>query len=288
MVRYQLIEFIQKAIDKIITTYTETINNVAVYVFDGYTCKIHGDINYQFLEPEPKQIEASIIFGSITKNNDLEDKYNQKFTINIASEINGGKMAMKLFNIFFQQYTRTYFPNTNINVSFGDYKGKMFYTSPVYMGKYQNMKSNFIQYMVVNSEVEFAKYVVLGATYSLSLSNGSYFVVKPRQPYALREAMGGIDTKPLMPSYSFFSKSSNQTTINLVLLYETTGATNHDTLFNSLLTECYEPSSTKYKFKCVVGSLTFEMTNMICVRGQHIYDEATGENVLSLQFKVAT
>ncbi len=285
MVRNELIDFIQEAIDDIIETYEE--DNVKI--FTGYTCNITGDINYEFLEPKDKEIEASVFIGSATKNNDLENKYNQKFTINIVSEINGGTVAMKLFNIFFTKYTRTYLPNANIDVSFGDFKGKLFLTSPVYMGKYENMQSNYIQYMVVNGDIEYAKDVVLGCKYQLSIDSTNYISVYPRQPYCLKEAVGGMDKNYSDPSQMIFTKSSNQLTINIVLIFELEGGqteTAHDTLFKKLLDECYGASSQTYTFKTECGGITKTFTNLICVRGQHIYDEASGENVLSLQFKV--
>ena len=283
MVRDDLIKFIQAGINQIITSNPT--------LFSGYTCNISGDINYEFLEPSENVIEASVFVGSATKNNDLEDKYNQKFTINIVSEANGGDVALKLFNLYFQTYTRTYFPNSSFPlITFDGFNGKMFLTSPVYMGKYQNAQSNFVQYMVMNGDLEFVKNVVLGATYTLTLGSGTLheIPIKPRQPYCLKEAMGGIDTKPLSPALSLFTKSSNQLTINLVLIYEINGETYHDALFNTLLNECYASSTQNYTFKCVCGSETKTISNLICVRGQHIYDEATGENVLSLQFKQTT
>ena len=286
MVRNELIDFIQEAIDDIIETYEE--NNVKI--FTGYTCKISGDINYNFLEPQPKQIEASVFIGSATRQNDLENKYNQKFTINIVSEINGGDVALKLFNIFFTTYTRTYLPNANISVDFGDFQGKLYLTSPVYMGKYENIQSNFINYMVMNGDIEYAKDVVLGASYSLSIDGINYIGITPRQPYCLKEAVGGTDIQIVNTGTPMlFSKSSDQMTINIVLIYELDGDTNdttHDTLFNKLFDECYGASNQKYTFKCVCGGNTKTISNLICVRGQHLFDEATGENVLSLQFKV--
>lgn len=281
MVRDDLIKFIQAGINQIITSNST--------LFSGYTCNISGDINYEFLEPSEKVIEASVFVGSATKNNDIEDKYNQKFTINIVSEANGGDVALKLFNLFFQQYTRTYFPNSSFPlITFDGYNGKMFLTSPVYMGKYQNAQSNFVQYMVMNGDLEFVKKVVLGATYYLSANGGSAITIKPRQPYVLKEAIGGIDTNKLSPNISKFSKSSNQRTINLILLYEldgTTPETAHDTLFKKLLNECYSASNDIYELICSVAGTPLTISNLICVRGQHIYDEATGENVISLQFK---
>ena len=289
MVRNELLEFIQTAIDDIIANYEE--DNVKI--FSGYTCNISGDINFEFLEPQDKVIEASIFMGSATKNNDLENKYNQKFTINIVSEINGGDMAMKLFNVFFTKYTRTYLPNPNINVSFGDFTVKLFLTSPVYMGKYENVQSNFVQYMVVNGDIEFAKGVVLGATYKLSCDSGTnYIEIKPRLPYILREAIGGTDTQVLNSSVdTLFTKSSDQLTINIVLVFELDGGlteTAHDTLFKKLYDECFGGTSNTYIFQDITGGITKTISNLICIRGQKQFDEATGENVLSLQFKVSS
>lgn len=291
MVSYDLRTYIQQKIDYIIANYEETINGTVTKIFAGYTCKISGDINYEFLSPSDKQIEASLFIGSATKNNDLENKYNQKFTINIASEINGGKMAMKLFTLLFEGYTRKY-------IDLGDYKAKIFLTSPVFMGKYENINSNYINYMVMNGDIEYVKDVVLGCKYSISLNGTNYTEVLPRTPYVLKEAMGGVDIQVLNATQNgntagtIFSKSSDVMTINLVVIYELNGDTNdttHDTIFNSLLNECYGASNQKYYFKTEIGGTggtTKTISNLICVRGQHIYDEATGENVLSLQFKV--
>lgn len=290
MVRNELIDFIQEAIDDIIENYEEVVDGQLTKIFTGYTCNISGDINYEFLEPQDKVIEASVFIGSATKNNDLENKYNQKFTINIVSEINGGTIAMKLFNIFFTQYTRTYLPNQNINVSFGDFKGKLFLTSPVYMGKYENMQSNYIQYMVVNGDIEYAKDVVLGCKYQLSLDGTNYIPVFPRQPYVLNEAVGGNDINVVNNGTPMvFSQQSNVLTINLVLIFELDGATpetNHDALFKKLLDECYGRTGQKYTFKIEVGGITKTLSNLVSVRGQHVYDETSGENVISIQLKV--
>ena len=281
MVNEELVSLIQTTANTIIETYTETIDNEVVYVFNGYTCVIHNEINFEFQEATPFLIEASLLFGSAQKNNDLEDKYSQNFVINIQSEINGGELAKKLFNLIFKELTRTY-------QTLGTYSCKLFLTSPIITNPFSTIESDFRCLLTMNASIEMAEKVVLGATYSLALGSGTDIEVKPRQPYCLKEAMGGIDTKPLNPNLSLFTKSSNQLSINLVLIYELDGGettTAHDSLFTKLLDECYSYSGQKYTFKCVVGGSTKTISNLICVRAQHIYDETTGENVISLQFK---
>ena len=99
MVSNELVSLIQTTVDSIIANYTETIDNVSVKPFKDYTCEIHNEIDYQFQEARPLFIEANLLFGSATKNNDLEDKYSQNFAINIQSEINGGMVAKKKYSI---------------------------------------------------------------------------------------------------------------------------------------------------------------------------------------------
>ena len=54
---------------------------------------------------------------------------------------------------------------------------------------------------------------------------------------------------------------------------------------SAILAKMVPRGSVAYTFKCVVGGSTKTISNLICVRAQHTYDETTGENVISLQFK---
>ena len=282
MVSNELVSLIQTTANTIKANYTETIGGVAVKIFKDYTIVIHNEIDYQFMEAQDKLIEANLLFGSATKNNDIEDKYSQNFVINIQSEINGGSIAKKLFNLIFESLTRTY-------QILGSYKCKLFLTSPIITNPFGSIESDYRCLMTMNGTLEISKKIVLGATYSLALASGTDITIKPRTPYALKEATGGMDKNYTDPSSMTFTKSSNQETINIVLVYEldgTTPTTAHDTLFTTLYNECYGASSQKYTFKSVVGDTTKTISNLICVRAQHMYDEGTGENVLSLQFKV--
>ena len=282
MVSNELVSLIQTTANTIKANYTETIGGVAVKIFKDYTIAIHNEIDYEFMEAQDKLIEANLLFGSATKNNDIEDKYSQNFVINIQSEINGGSIAKKLFNLIFESLTRTY-------QILGSYKCKLFLTSPIITNPFSSIESDYRCLMTMNGTLEISKKIVLGATYSLALASGTDITIKPRTPYALKEATGGMDKNYTDPSSMTFTKSSNQETINIVLVYEldgTTPITAHDTLFTTLFNECYGASSQKYTFKSVVGDTTKTISNLICVRAQHIYDEGTGENVLSLQFKV--
>lgn len=282
MVSNELVSLIQTTANTIKANYTETIGGQAVKIFKDYTITIHNEIDYEFMEAQDKLIEANLLFGSATKNNDIEDKYSQNFVINIQSEINGGSIAKKLFNLIFESLTRTY-------QTLGSYKCKLFLTSPIITNPFSSIESDYRCLMTMNGTLEISKKIVLGATYSLALSGGTDITIKPRTPYALKEAVGGMDKNYSDSSSMTFTKSSNQETINIVLVYEldgTTPITAHDTLFTTLFSECYGASSQKYTFKSVVGDTTKTISNLICVRAQHIYDEATGENVLSLQFKV--
>ena len=281
MVSKELETLIQTKANYIISHYTETINGTSVKIFKDYTCIIHSEVDYQFQEATPMLIEANLLYGSSAKQNDIEDKYNQSFVINIQSEINGYEMAKKLFALIFEDLTRTY-------QTLGNFKCKLFLTSPVITNPFNAIESDYRVLMTMNGSLEMTKKVVLGATYSLSANGGSAITIKPRQPYVLKEAIGGMDTNKLSPNISKFSKSSNQRTINLILLYEldgTTPETQHDNLFKKLLNECYSASNDVYELICSVAGTPLTISNLICVRGQHIYDEATGENVISLQFK---
>lgn len=280
MVNNQIVALLQEVVDSLINTNGANYNSK----YNGYTCIIHDEIDYQFKKGTPNLIEANVLFGSATKNNDLEDKYNMNFVVNIQSEVNGGEIAKSLFDDVFKLLARTYH-------TLGQYNSKVFITSPVLMQSFVEIEDSFCNLYTMNGSVEFSEKIVLGATYTLALGTGTDITIKPRQPYALKEAMGGIDTKPLNPALSLFTKSSNQLTTNLVVIYELDGTnpqTAHDSLFKQLLNECYGASNQKYTFKCVCGGETKTINNLICIRGQHLYDEATGENVLSLQFKQAT
>lgn len=282
MVSNELVSLIQTTANTIKANYTETIGGESVKIFKDYTIIIHNEIDYEFMEAQDKLIEANLLFGSATKNNDIEDKYSQNFVINIQSEINGGSIAKKLFNLIFESLTRTY-------QILGSYKCKLFLTSPIITNPFSSIESDYRCLMTMNGTLEISKKIVLGATYSLALASGTDITIKPRTPYALKEAVGGMDKNYTDATNMTFTKSSNQETINIVLVYEldgTTPITAHDTLFTTLFSECYGASSQKYTFKSVVGDTTKTISNLICVRAQHIYDEGTGENVLSLQFKV--
>ena len=281
MVNKQIVELLQN------TANSFTNSNGANYnsKYNGYTCIIHDEIDYQFRKATPKLIEANVLFGSATKNNDLEDKYNMNFVVNIQSEINGGEIAKSLFEDIFKVLTRTY-------QTLGTYNSKLFLTSPVLMQPYFEIEDSFCCLYTMNGSVEFSENVVLGCTYQLSIDGVNYTTIKPRQPYELRECIGAID--PIISgNESTFTYSSNSRTFNLILLYEqssgnTTADTTKNTLFNDLLDDCENPSNRTYNLKVVVGTKTYTHELLIMVRGQHIFDEATGENVLSLQFKKKT
>ena len=286
MVNSEIVKLIQDTIDDLQDS-TSLIYNSK---YDGYEVIIHDEVDFQFKENTPKLIEASLQFGSAQKNNDLEDKYTMSFVVNIFSEVNGYDIAKSLFNDVFKLLTRTY-------QTLGTYNSKIFFTSPVIMNPYAELGDNFVCLMTMNGSVEFSERVVLGSKYELSLNGVDFIEVKPRQPYILKEAMGGNDLNYSNPSEVKFTKSGNVLTINMVVLYEkiikntlTTAETNFNTLFNQLLNECYGASSQSYTLKDSTGTGTSAVvktiTGLTCVRAQKIYDETTGENVLSLQFKV--
>ena len=102
MVNDAIVNLIQNTANSIITNYEEVVGTKYFY---GYTCVIHNELDYQFMSAQEKVIDANIIFGSATKNNDLEDKYNLSFVINIQSEPNGYEMGKKLFDLIFKTLT---------------------------------------------------------------------------------------------------------------------------------------------------------------------------------------
>lgn len=280
MVNDAIVNLIQDTVDDIIENYE--IDNVKI--FNGYSCVIHNELDYQFMSAQENVIDANIIFGSATKNNDLEDKYNLSFVINIQSEINGYEIGKKLFDILFKTLTRQI-------VSLDDYTGKIFLSSPTITNPFSAIESDYAVLLSMNGSVEFSESVIYGCKYELSLDGVNFIEVKPRTPYTLKEAVGGMDKNVADPSNMQFTKSSNQLTINIVLIYELNGQLAHDTLFNKLMQECKEGLNQTYTFKESIGnvlnpSYISTIEGLLCVRGQHLYDEATGENVMSLQFKV--
>ena len=280
MVNNELVSLIQTTVNTILAD----SNNASL--FGGFTCNIHNEIDYNFLTSDPKVIEANILCGSAVKNNDLADKYNMNFVINIQSEANGGMVAKALFDMVFVALSRTY-------QTLGDYKSKIFFTSPVIMKVFNEIENNFNTLLTMNGSVEFSKNVVLGAKYELSLDGTNYVEITPRQPYCVKEATGGTDINWNDKTQVVFSKSGNSITINFILLYQqinkttlTTEETRFNALFNKLLDECYGNQNQTYSYKETTGTAVKTITNLICVRGQKIYDETNGENVLSIQLKV--
>ena len=280
MVNSQIVKLIQDTAD----SFTKSTGVNYKVKYKDYTCIIHDEVDYQFKADTPNLIEANVLFGSATRQNDLANRYSMSFVVNIQSEPNGWEIAKDLFDDIFQLLTRTY-------QQLGTYKSKIFFTSPVIMNPYAEIGDNFVCLMTMNGSVDFSENVVLGAKYELSLDGTNYVEIKPRQPYILKEATGGNDNNYTSPSMMVFTKQSNVLTINLVLIFEqktgsTTDITRFNNLMNTLYNECYGASSQSYSFKTTTNNVAKTITNLICVRGQHIYDEASGENVLSLQFKV--
>ena len=281
MVNSYIVKLIQDTADSFINTNGTNYNSK----YKDYTCIIHDEIDYQFKANEPFLIEANMLFGGATKNNDLENKYSMNFVINIQSEINGYQIAKDLFDDIFKVLTRQI-------KTLGTYSGKIFLTSPVLMNSYQDLGDNFVNLFTMNGSVEFSENLVMGCKYSLSIDGTNFIDIKPRQPYALKEATGGMDKNNSNVGMMTFTKESNQLTFNIVVLYENkSGSTqdiiNYNAVMNKLYDECFGASSQSYTLKIQAGITTEKsFSNLLCVRGQHIYDEATGENVLSLQFKV--
>lgn len=285
MVNNEIVSLIQTKIDLILADLQNSESDNYDADFIGVDCQVNNEINYIFERAIPKHIVANVVFGSATKNNDIEDKYSMNFVINIQSEINGGELAKKLFDIFFKDYTRSI-------QTLGSYSGKVFFASPVLTQPYFEIEDTFCCLYSMNCSVEFSESLVLGCKYELSLDGTNYYEVKPLNPYALKEAIGGTDLNYSNQTEVKFTKSGNSLTFNIVLLYEnkvgtTTAITNFNALMNKLYDECYSGTSQSYSLKITAGNTTAKtITNLICVRGQHIYDTQTGENTLSIQLKV--
>ena len=282
MVNDKIVKLIQDTAD----SFTQTTGANYKATYNGYSCIVFNEYTYEFKNDTPKVINAIVKFGSAQKNNDLEDKFTMNFVVNIFSEQNGWVKAKSLFDDIFLTLTRTY-------QTLGDYKAKIFFSSPALMNEKVEVGSNFYSYLTMNGSIEFSKNVVLGATYQLSLDGINYITIKPRQPYCMKEATGGNDKNLQSPSLMTFTKESNVLTIQLSILYQqivkttlSTEETNFNALFNKLLDECYGASSQTYYYKETTGSVVKTISDLICVRGQKIYDETTGENVLSIQLKV--
>lgn len=285
MVNNEIVNFIQTKIDLILTDLqnSESANYDADFI--GFDCVINNEINYQFERAIPKHIVANVLFGSATKQNDIEDKYSMTFVINIQSEVNGGELAKKLFDIFFKDYTRTY-------QTLGTYSSKIFLASPVLMQPYYEIEDSFACLYTMNGSVEFSERLILGCTYKLSLDGTNFYEVKPLNPRTSKECVGGNDNNYNTPTIMTFSKQSNVLTANITIVYENktgTGAdiTNFNNLMNTLYGECFGNSNQSYSLKIQAGTTPAKtITGLLCVRAEHVFDIQTGENGLNIQFKV--
>ena len=255
MVNNAIVDLIQTKIDLILADLQNSGSDNYDANFLGVDCQVNNEINYAFERAIPNHIVANVSFGGASKNNDLEDKYSMSFVINIQSEVNGGELAKKLFDILFKGLTRTY-------QTLDTYNSKIFLTSPVLMQPYYEIEDSFACLYTMNGSVEFSEKVVLGSKYELSLDGTNYYEIKARQPYTMKEATGGQDKNYNTPSIMTFTKESNVLTINLVFLYEkiikttlTTEETQRNALFNKLLDECYGDTSQKYYFKDSTGTI---------------------------------
>ena len=260
MVEQALIDKIKERLDEIV----ETKQLVCRY-------NLSGEINYVPLDAEKDLVQSNILFGTATKNNDLSEKYTQNFVINIFSELNGCEMAKSLFTELFLDMNRKFF---NLN----GYRAKIILTSPVIMQQFTANVNGYITLLTMSGTMEYSSNLLVEATYKMAYDDSEDFVISPRQPQIVKDAMGGNDT--LITGKTIFNKSSQTISHQFTLVAE-----NND-LFYALLDEVDGTATHTYKLKIKRGNRAEKTYNNLCaVMVQVIYDENNGDNVISLNLK---
>ena len=256
-------------------TFLETLKNRLDSIITNKNmdcrCILSGEINYNPLEAERDLVQANILFGTATKNNDLSEKYTQNFVINIFSELNGCEYAKPLFTELFLDLNRKI-------IDLDTYKAKVILTSPVIMQQFTANTNGYITLLTMSGTLEYSGNLIVGATYKMAFDDGEYYTISPRQPQIVKDAMGGNDTMPF--GKTIFNKSSQTISHQLVLVAE------NNTLFDALFDEADGTSSHIYKLKIKRGNKAEkEYINLSAVQCQIIYDENNGDNVISLNLK---
>lgn len=253
-----------------------TIINEENSDYSDITLECNDEVDYEFFEANEKLVQCNFLFGSATQDNDLAKKFTQNFVINIQSELNGSIKAIGLFNEIFISLNRKM-------VILGDYNAKIILGSPTFIGQKQ-VNNGYACLYTMSGTVEFSEELILGATFKLlKLGNGSGLgtaqqptQIYPRQPKVVKDAQGGNDTQVFSSNKkTIFNKSSSVITTNFVMLLD------DSTLALALLDECFGDTNNKYELTITIGQIEKTLTNLVVTRAEYIYDENTGDNVLS-------
>lgn len=271
MVKDNIMQVISDEIALIQQDITE-LENVNVIGYD--------EVEIQPLAFNPNLIQYYFLWGSITKDNDLSNKYSFNFTINIDSELNGYKLTQKLFNELFNKLNRKWHSFTSDG---NTYKYKMRMTSPVLTNTEIPVNNGFINTYTMSVEVDFSINQLVGAKYELKVgSDMSFIQFQPRQPQTMKQLIGGIDTQITTSSKETLFNSQSETVVHqFVILCE------NNALCKALINEAFGAKQS-YTLKITIGSengvdkVVKTISDLVATQCQFVYDEENGDNVISI------
>ena len=294
MISTEFVDLLQNEVNRIIENDSS---------LTGYTCTVRGEVNYENLELDEKHIEANVIFGSISQENDLSNKMIQNAIIYIQSEVNGFEAAKQIFYTLFLSLNRTF-------QDLGTYKTKLFFTGPTLSTPFVEYADGYICSLSMQCTLEYSTGLLTGAKYELKLiasafSSYNYEEVKPMTPSTYKKVIGQADLQIVASNKDYIiTKQGNEYGYILTLLVEyptgaDSAATNRRALFEALLNEAfYGTANQKFKLKISLGAYTTtvnnvtttsyryvkELEDLIITTANLVYDEASGDVSITLCF----
>lgn len=259
----------------------------------GYTCTISNEVNYENLELTEKHIEANVIFGSMTQENDLSNKMLQNAVIQIESEKNGYEIAKGIFTTLFLSLNRTF-------QDLGSYKTKIYLTSPSLVTPYLDYTDGYTCTMAMQCTLEYSVGLLTGAKYELKVGSGTYEEIKPMTPSTYKKIVGQADLQVVSSNKDYIiTKQGNEYGYMLTLLVEYPNGTNRRSLFEALLNEAfYGTANQEYTLKISMGAYATtvgnttttsyhyikELSDLIITTANLVYDESSGDISITVCF----
>lgn len=259
----------------------------------GYSCTVRGEVNYDNLELTEKHIEANVIFGSISQENDLSNKMLQNAVIYIQSEVNGYEAARNIFYTLFLSLNRTF-------QDLGNYKTKIYFTGPTLTAPFTEYADGYTCTMAMQCTLEYSSGLLTGAKYELKVGSGTYEEIKPMTPSTYKKIVGQADLQVISSSKDYIiTKQGNEYGYILTLLIEYPESTNRRSLFEALLNEAFHGTpNQEYTLKISMGAYTTtvgdvtstsyhyvkELDDLIVTTANLVYDEASGDISITICF----
>lgn len=289
MISTELVNLFQNEVNRIIA------GNPTLY--DGITCTVNDEVSYENIELTPKHIDAHILFGSETQENDLSNKKLMNFVVFIESEKNGYEIARSLFYDVFISLNRTF-------QDIGTFNSKIYLTGPVLNVPFEDVADGYTCSLSMQGAIEFSTGLLVGTKYELKLSTGNYEEVKPMTPSQYKRVVGAADLQIINSSKDWLvTKQANEYGYVVTLLMEYpdgSNQSNRKALYKALLDECYYGTpNQKFALKQSLGKYTdttnpnnpvtayrytYEITNLIVSTANLVYDEGSGDIAITISF----